>query len=86
MAIPPSDLIHSTYSVLVPPLLQQEERLELDGFLRYFKRYWLTQVTPSELSVFELENGTNNGAESYHARLKSLFKMSHPQFGNSWQF
>ena len=85
MAIPflPSDLIHSTYSVLELPSLQQEDKLKLDNFLKYFKRYWLNQVTPSELSVFELENGTNNGAESYHARLKSLFKTAHPRI---WKF
>ena len=85
MAIPflPSDLIHSTYSVLELPSLQKEDKLKLDNFLKYFKRYWLNQVTPSESSVFELENGTNNGAESYHARLKSLFKTAHPRI---WKF
>ena len=84
MAIPhlPCDLIHSTYSLLQPPALQQIDQTKLDGFLRYFKRYWLTQVTPSELSVFELENVTNNGAESYHARLKCLFKTGHPRIWN----
>ena len=85
MAIPhlPCDLIHSTYSVLQPPALQQQiDKTKLDGFLRYSKRYWLTQVTTSELSVFELENVTNNGADSYHARLKCLFKTSHPRFWN----
>ena len=84
MAIPllPCDLIHSTYSVLEIPVLQQSDKLKLDAFLRYFKRYWLRQVTPIELSVFDLENGTNNGAESYHAKLKCLFKTSHPRIWN----
>lgn len=79
----PGDLIHSTHSFLQIPTLPQIEKLKLDAFLKYFKRYWLTKVKPNELSIFELENGTNNGAESYHARLKSLFKSSHPQI---WKF
>ena len=85
MAIPflPSDLIHPTYSLLQIPTIPEIEKLKLDDFIKYFKRFWLTQVKPSELSIFELENGTNNGAESYHSHLKSLFKSSHPQI---WKF
>ena len=48
--LPPCDLIHSTYSVLQIPALQQSDKLKLDAFLRYFKRYWLRQVTSIELS------------------------------------
>ena len=65
------------------PTIPEIEKLKLDDFIKYFKRFWLTQVKPSELSIFELENGTNNGAESYHSHLKSLFKSSHPQI---WKF
>ena len=85
MAIPflPSDLIHPTYSLLQIPTIPEIEKLKLDDFLRYFIRFWLTQVKPSELSIFELDNVTNNGAESYHAHLKSLFKSSHTQI---WKF
>ena len=70
MAIPilPCDLIHSTYSVLQTPALQPIDKWKLDSFLRYFEKQWLKQVNPS----FDLENGTNNGPESYHARLKCL--------------
>ena len=85
MAIPflPGDLIHSTYSFLQIPALPRIEKLKLDDFLKYFKRSWLIQVKSNELSIFDLENVTNNGAESYHARLKCLFKTSHPQI---WKF
>ena len=84
MAIPflPYDLIYSTYSCLQPPKLPEFEKCKLDDFIKYFKGYWLTQITPRELSIFELENCTNNGAESYHARLKCLFKSSHPRIWN----
>ena len=68
MVIPllPSELIQSTYSVLQPLALQPIDKWKLNAFLGYFERYWSRQVTPSELSVFDLENGTNNGAD--HAR------------------
>ena len=76
MAIPflSSDLIHPTNSLLQIPTIPEIEKLKLGDFLKYCKRFWLTQVKPSELSIFELDNGTNNRAESYHAHLKSLFK------------
>ena len=59
MVIPflPSDLIHPTYSLLQIPKIPEIEKLKLDDFLKYFKRFWFTQVKPSELSIFELENG-----------------------------
>ena len=46
MAIPflPCDLIHSTYSCLQIPKLQQIEKCKLDDFLRYYKKYWLIQI------------------------------------------
>ena len=46
MAIPflPSDLIHPTYSLLQIPTIPEIEKLKLDDFIKYFKRFWLTQV------------------------------------------
>ena len=78
----PSDLIVSTYSMLSIPKLVDTEMPKLDAFLRYFKKYWLTQINPEELSIFDLDNGTNNGAEGYHARLKSVVRSSHPRIWN----
>ena len=45
MAIPflPADLIHSTYSCLQIPILQQIEKSKLEDFIKYFKKYWLTK-------------------------------------------
>ena len=87
MAIPflPSDLIHPTYSLLQIPTIPEIEKLKLDNFLKYFKRFWLTQVKPSELSILELENGTNNGAESYHAHLKAYSNQVTRKYGNLWR-
>ena len=40
------------------------------------------KITPEDLSIFELERGTNNGAESYHSKLKARIKCSHPRIWN----
>ena len=80
MAIPflPAELISSTYSLLqVPTRIQPSDRPKLDTFLKYFHKHWLTAISSEELSIFRLEYGTNNGAESYHAQLKSAIKSSH---------
>ena len=50
-----------------------------------FKKYFLkTWIDGSEsLSIFYYEFNTNNGAESYHKKLKSSIKTNHP---NIWKF
>ena len=50
---------------------------------QYFRRRWLNQVTVEELSIFDLTITTNNGAESYHSKLKSIIHTSHPRI---WTF
>ena len=52
-------------------------------FLKYFQKHLLNAISPEELSIFALKYGTNNGAESYHARLKSAIKSSHQRI---WSF
>ena len=72
MAIPflPPNLIRSTYSqVQVPPLHNIDES-KLKRTVRYFERQWLTKVLPEELSIFDMDKGTNNAAECYHRQLK----------------
>ena len=54
----------------------------LTAFPRYIQKYWLTQNKPDELSIFDLKNGTNNGAECYHSVLKSVINSSHPRIWN----
>ena len=86
MAIPflPADLISSTYSLLqIPTGIQPCDCPKLDTFFKYFQKHWLNAISHEELSIFALEYGTNNGAESYHAQLKSAIKSSHPRI---WSF
>ena len=81
MAIPflPAELILPTYSLLQIPTLQQSQMTKLEVFLNYLKKQWLTKIGPEELSIFNLDNVTNNAAESYHAKLKFIIKSSHPR-------
>ena len=51
--------------------------------LRYYARYWLDQVGPSRLSVFDVEKRSTNDLESFHANLKRKFKSHNP---NYWYF
>ena len=84
MAIPffSAELILPTYSLLQIPTLQQSQMTKLEVFLNYFKKQWLTKIGPEELSIFNLDNVTNNAAESYHAKLKLIIKSSHPRIWN----
>ena len=44
-----------------------------------FRRRWLWQTTSEELFIHEDKLTTNNGAECYHSKLKSIIKISHPR-------
>ena len=84
MAIPflPADLTIPTYSLLQIPALQHSQTTKIETFLAYYKKQWLTKISPEELSIFSLENVTNNVAESYHGKLKTIIKSSHPRIWN----
>ena len=47
------------------------------------RKHWLIKIPSEELSVYELGIATNNGAESYHLKLKSRIRNSHPRI---WTF
>ena len=82
MAIPflPSNQIQPTYNILHPPITFPEiEKHKLRKFVNYFSKRWLNQVNLEELSIFDTISNTNNGAESYHAKLKAKFHTSHPR-------
>ena len=85
MAIPflPASLISPTYTFLQLPTLESTTMMKLDKLKKYFKKRWLNQISSEELSIFELDIATNNAAESYHSRLKSMIKTSHPRI---WTF
>ena len=85
MAIPflPSTLIRPTYSLLdSPTTLTDTDMINLDKLKRYFAKRWLCQVSTEELSVFDTKSTTNNGAESYHAKLKTRVQTGHPRIWN----
>lgn len=85
MAIPflPASLIYPTYSLIPTPTLENTEAVKLTKLKKYVKKHWLIQTPPEELSIYELNIATNNGAESYHSKLKARIRTSHPRI---WTF
>ena len=51
-------------------------------FQRYYKKQWLKRIGPLQLSIFACNVTTNNGVESYHAKISKKFKSNHPNFWN----
>ena len=84
MAIPflPASLIRATYAFLQVQDLTNLESGKLEQIRKYFKKRWITQIDPEELSIYEAGITTNNAAESYHAKLKSIIKTPHPRIWN----
>ena len=85
MAIPflPSSLINPTFGFLQIPTLEQTEMVKVEKLKKYFQKRWLSQIKPEELSIYEINITTNNSAESYHSKLKSIIKTGHPRI---WTF
>ena len=81
MAIPflSASLINPTYTYLQIPSLGNSDMIKLQKLKKYFKKRWLSQIEPGELSVYNLDISTNNAAESYHSKLKSLVPTCHPR-------
>ena len=85
MAIPfiPASLISPAFNIITTPILDSSVELRLEMLKKYIKRHWLTYISPEELSIFELSISSNNGAESYHAKLKAGIRSSCPRI---WTF
>ena len=85
MAMPflPASLITPTYNFLQLPTLENPEMIKLEKLKKYFQKRWLTQITPEELSIFDINISKNNAAESYHFKIKSIIKIGHPRI---WSF
>ena len=85
MALPflPASLISPTFNLITTPSLDGSEALMVGKLKKYIKKYWLTHISPEELSIFELSISTNNGAERYHSKLKARTRTSHPRI---WSF
>ena len=67
---------------LVKPELSKSEDDKVTKLLRYYTRYWLEQIGPSRLSIFQNEKRTTNDLESFHANLKRKFKSHSPNYWN----
>ena len=65
------------------PDLPTSENEKVKKLLRYYERFWLEQIGPSRLSVFQNDKRTNNDLESFHAKLKIKFCSHNP---NYWSF
>ena len=87
MAIPflPAALIVPTYTLIDIPVLPIDDMLKLEKLKKYFKKRWLIQISPEELSIHEINFATNNGAESYHSKLKSRMRCVILEYGHSPQ-
>ena len=57
-----------------PTTLPVTEEIKVEKLKKYFKKRWLGYRNPEELSIFEAHYSTNNGAESYHSKLKGRVK------------
>ena len=78
-----SSLINPTYTYLQIPSLNNSDMIKLQKLKKYFKKRWLSQIEPGEPSVYNLDISTNNAAESYHSKLKSLARTCRPRV---WTF
>ena len=81
----PSEHIEHTFEYLTSTFVSftLSENIQIEKFKRYYKHQWLTRIGSSQLSVFKSKVTTNNGAESYHAKINKNFKSNHP---NIWVF
>ena len=86
MAIPflPASLISPTYSYLeIPTVEDHTEMMKVEKLQKYYKKNWISKITPEELSINGLNISTNNAAESYHSKLKSIIRTCRPRI---WTF
>ena len=55
----------------------------LEKLQKYYKKRWIDHITTEELSINHLNISTNNAAESYHTKIKSIIKTHRPRI---WTF
>ena len=85
MAIPflPPSLIVRIFDLIATPSLEPSQASIIVKLKRYIKKYWFTQISSEELSIFDISISMNNGAESHHSKLKARIRTSHPRI---WLF
>ena len=85
MAIPflPAELISPIFIILPKPQFPASDPTNCTILLnRTSKERGICQVKAEKLSTFDVEAPRNNGAENYHAKLKSIIKSPHPTIWN----
>ena len=83
LAFLPAALINRTFTSPELLTLDNNIKMKVDKLAKCFKRLWLNRISSEELSIFDLDIATNNAAESYHSKLKTIIKTVHP---NIWKF
>ena len=87
MSIPyiPANLMEATATelFLVDLNVDNHTRLQIMKLRTYFFCFWIRQITPARLSVHQFIHGTNNFAESLHARIKAIIRSHRPPI---WSF
>ena len=58
--------------------VNDHSQANITAFKTYIIEYWIRKVTPQRISVFDFSHGTNNGAESYHSKLKTIVRQHKP--------
>lgn len=81
LALLPDQMIEITFDWLTQ-ILPNEIMNVLMPFIRYFRRQWIRNIRPEQLSVFGLINRTNNYSEAYN-RVLRLRLGAHPTI---WDF
>ena len=78
----PEAQIYPTASLLQIPTVHHSERSKLEKLQVYLNRRWLRQVTPQELSIYDLTIATNNAALVAewleHSSIKLMVVCSNP--------
>ena len=85
MAVPflTAPLIIPTFNLIQVPKFENSEGNKLEKLKKYFRTRWISRISSEELSINDLNIATNNGAESYHSKLKSNIRTNHPRI---WSF
>ena len=83
LALPllPAEEIEPTLNqlMLLPLHVSPSQTARIDVLNRYLTRNWIKHTQSTELSVHHAEVSTNNGAESYHKKLKACIKTPNPR-------
>ena len=72
-----------SYISLKIPDIESSEMKNLEKLEKYYKKRWIDHINPEELSINPLSITTNNAAEIYHPRLKTIIKTHRSRIWNT---